>query len=105
MIVHDQDANRCSSFPSTGNSIWKIAPGWPGSTHTLLQDAERSAPTETGEEPETVLLLLLQRRGEIRKGRGLESLPPLRRHVGSHLQTLTAAQMIREPADASGIKT
>jgi len=21
MIVHDQDANRCSSFPSTGNSI------------------------------------------------------------------------------------
>jgi hypothetical protein len=24
MIVHDQDANRCSSFPSTGNSIWKI---------------------------------------------------------------------------------
>lgn len=100
MIVHDQDAN-LQLLPSTGNSIWKIAPGWPGSTHTLPEDAERSAPTEKGEEPETVLL----RRGEIRTGRGLESLPLLRRHVGSHLQRSLPPPMIREPADASGIKT
>src|SRR5436190_3922723 len=35
MIINDQDANRGASPRSTGRTIWKSAPGEPGSTQTI----------------------------------------------------------------------
>lgn len=59
MIVHDQDANRCSSFPSTGNSIWKIV-GKPYGEATRL-DLRALAPERS---PPLIFLLLTRRRTE-----------------------------------------
>jgi hypothetical protein len=77
VIVHDQDANRCSSFPSTGNSIWKIV-GKPYGEVTRL-DLPALAPERTT----LLIFLLLSRRRTERTVTQLEPHPQDEGHLAA----------------------